>query len=40
MTAGQRADGQRIDAIPRDGSVWQPSELESVAVGAGALRIT
>jgi PAS domain S-box-containing protein len=31
MTAGQRADGQRVDALPRQGEARQPSDLELLA---------
>jgi PAS domain S-box-containing protein len=36
MTAGQRADGQRIDAVPRQGEARLPSELELVAAALRA----
>ena len=32
MTAGQRADGQRVDALPREGEARRLAELESAVV--------
>jgi PAS domain S-box-containing protein len=36
MTAGQRADGQRVDALPREGEARRLAELESAVVALRA----